>query len=1195
MEVFMHNINWEYNKFQVTTELALLLHGPGFADLSSTRINFHVHLHADRKKIRNHGGTGTLTLPTLEIGRRFLNLIGTEDRNHRISLVLGQKVVRFQESKRPSGRADVVESITLLPYMDPWVAQERERRVAQLGAEDVAIRVLQFGWDCRDQVFSVESEEHCEGHCSVGFHAERRELRVKLMNNLNTDTYNVVIHYSHINSITAHHYLSDAVIILFLNTPPTYERDQTPLRQRLSHLPIPDHERVAPYASLVIRLVCASPHELQKFRRLSNVAQLHNLYDYEYHIEHRYLFSVGAMERLQTWLRRFNWAVAFQIESLVRSMVIDVTEAVELMPEIYRVVSSKGKTFAASTLRKFASHAKLLYWNVDEDIEQISVLQCFLNAETENSKQASVKLLKPSEGSLFDAFHVTITPTTMFLEGPLPERSNRVIRLYDPAHHESFLRVSFMDEARLRYRFDREVDGPAFIRSRVGPILLNGLTIARRTFHFLAYSQSALKEHAVWFVKAFRDRQRGYIDAETIIAGLGDFKKRDEKLVYCPARYAARISQAFTATDAVSVEVEEVFNIPDIDTSDASYQFTDGVGTLSPDLARDINQQLKPNKRRARNPKAHPSAFQIRFMGSKGMVSVDHKLTGHAICLRPSMIKFEAPDSREIEIARAFDRPGAYYLNRPLIMLLEGLGVPFEIFERYQTMAVREAQKATQSLKQAASMLESFGLGTSYRISSVLLSLEKLQISSLPGNSFYEKMLEYAINHVLRQLKNHARIPIPNAWTLVGVADVHSFLKPGEIFACVKPMNGKAIYLEGPILISRSPTIHPGDVMIVHAIGRPPPNSCFAIEPLANTVVFSVLGTRPIPSCLGGGDLDGDVYNLIPLEKLPEFRPSKSHAPANYEPAPKKLLDRPSTMADVAEFVMEYINSDAVGIIAINWLIIADQSPRSIFDPDCITLANLHSSAVDYPKTGQPISLNRIPKLKHRRKPDWNAPETVHANSENYYPSGSAIGRLFRAIDLPVEQPGHRPRQGRKKQRRSGAVEGVIDRFINFNLQEARDDPLFDAVEDVVRDFVDTDGPWPDAEINFVKNLLDRYTSELQGICAANTLSHARTALLSEEEAIIGTIVQKTSQSRKRTDMMSKLRENTDLLVRAIREELAGDDEVSDEKSLERAWLAWELSVAQDKTFGAQSFGWVALGAIFEAVKQIEEGYLTKG
>lgn len=70
------------------------------------------------------------------------------------------------------------------------------------------------------------------------------------------------------------------------------------------------------------------------------------------------------------------------------------------------------------------------------------------------------------------------------------------------------------------------------------------------------------------------------------------------------------------------------------------------------------------------------------------------------------------------------------------------------------------------------------------------------------------------------------------------------------------------------------------------------------------------IGERPLPSCLGGGDLDGDEYNLIPLDALPEFNPSKLYAPAMYDAAPKKFLDRPSTMADVADFFVDYISSD---------------------------------------------------------------------------------------------------------------------------------------------------------------------------------------------------------------------------------------------------------------------------------------------
>ena len=59
--------------------------------------------------------------------------------------------------------------------------------------------------------------------------------------------------------------------------------------------------------------------------------------------------------------------------------------------------------------------------------------------------------------------------------------------------------------------------------------------------------------------------------------------------------------------------------------------------------------------------------------------------------------------------------------------------------------------------------------------------------------------------------------------------------------------------------------------------------------------------------------------------------------------------------------------------------------------------------------------------------------------------------------------------------------------------------------------------------------------------------------MLTEEEAVVGTIVQQTPQPRKRKDHMTKLRDQTDLLVKGIRDKLEGDDGDSPEDVLRRA------------------------------------------
>lgn len=54
-------------------------------------------------------------------------------------------------------------------------------------------------------------------------------------------------------------------------------------------------------------------------------------------------------------------------------------------------------------------------------------------------------------------------------------------------------------------------------------------------------------------------------------------------------------------------------------------------------------------------------------------------------------------------------------------------------------------------------------------------------------------------------------------------------------------------------------------------------------------------------------------------------------------------------------------------------------------------------------------------------------------------------------------------------------------------------------------------------------DLFTTYASQLRTVCISHTLSHERTAMLTEQEVVVGTIVAKASQPRKRKDLMSKV------------------------------------------------------------------------
>ncbi|KAJ3488459.1 hypothetical protein NLI96_g2801 [Meripilus lineatus] len=1201
MEIFVDNIAFSVSQISLKTEIAKVIHGREYQHHSIRPLNLHVHI-LPRKGNRT-SRCGKLTLPTRAVAEQFLRDYGGPRPRRYITL---KTRIKFSPS-RSNPRHTVLEEIIRLPFVDPAAEMQREINEHELKANTIGWRTLEFGWECRDSVFSTEWGFNCEEPGEVEYDQDRRIFRLKLLNQ-NT-THIVAIFVTQVKWVSAMEDESGMPVIFFsLLYPPSYETyetqsleglqydlinanlDESRLRQRWSAIDT-SHAELSAYTSLAIRVVCQSKRELESFRRMCRIARL-DLERFTYPVVIRGLFSPSARSLYGQWCCSLPFRIGFQVESIMRDMLLDMREMLSLRAHIGEVQRSRGVQFTVNLLRNFATQAKDWYSEGSEasqtpiaDVKELFV-RCMQHYAPPTPRRFQTGL-----ADTFDCLHVTVTPTTYKLSGPFPERSNRIMRQY-PHSHDSFLRVTFLEETKLQFRFDREVDGRKFIERRLGSLLKNGIWIAGRRFDFLAYSQSALKEHAVWFVKPFSSLTGEKVTAETIIHSIGTFEglQGDPDLILCPARYGARISQAFTATDSsVSVQAEEIITLDDIKTADGQWCFTDGVGTISPDLARAIWRELRARRKRVTRVAPYPRAFQIRFQGSKGMLSVDHRLSGRAICLRPSMIKFEAPHSLDVEIARAFDKPGLFYLNRPLIMILEGLGVRFEVFHELQKAAVAETNRSKESLSLAARLLERYGLGTAFHLTSVMLNLDKLGVGPLVWDSFWNQMMDFAINHVLRELKHRARIPVPGAWNLVGVADIHGYLQEDQIFVHIAPTNGEpASYLEGPTLVSRSPTIHPGDVRVVHAIGKPPPGSPFEKESLRNCIVFSTRGSRPLPSCLGGGDLDGDVYLCTTLRSL---QPPYNWEPAPYTPAVRKTLDHPSTMSDVADFVMEYISSDVLGIVAINWLIIADQSPMNIFDEDCMKLAELHSDAVDYPKSGQPVSLSQIPKLKFRVKPDWNAPETLPSDNPDFYKSERAIGRLFRDIKLPALQTVERVRRAQSRvlnESQEVTTDTIIRAFRQFEPEE--DDFVTLAVQGRVMSFIST-GTHDQDTISEVWEIFERYTSELSLICYDNTLGTRKDAMLTEEEAIVGTIVAKSSQPRMRKDKMSRMRDQTTLLVRSVSHELAGEDGTLHEKSLERAWVAYQLACIEQKDgyFGAKSFGWIALGEIFDAIRDIEE------
>lgn len=513
MELFMRNVSFASTQWDVIRDIAQVLHGPDYASVSAVPLNFAVDLFRcysvsvltilllthgyiytrDRKGGRPHSGSGTLTLPYEEIGRRFLERFGG-DRPYS-NVITSQRPIKFSKSKN-SARQQVVDRIRETPYLDPKVAEQEEKMSKELQRMAMTVTHIQFGWDCRDSSFSVEWE-YSRKASYIKLDDIRRELRINIPQG-SRGTASFAIRSSQIETVTISSRRDvEPSIQLTLSTPPSYQHEpfstsaspaQPPPRQRLSALPLEDdqgipHHLLAPYTSLAIRLVCSRRDDLAEFQQVCGRIGIRGVYRRDWPIQRLGLFSSSQISDFHWWLQHLDYSVAFQIESIVRQLAVDIKEMHGLRPAIHSCIATKGASYTARLLAEFGARALVMY----QDWSQETLMECFVSSRDEFNKRSQLKTFKLDVGddSIFNCLHVNVTPTTLQMEGPFPERSNRVVRWY-PNHHDCFLRVSFSDEDRLQLRFDpREIDGKAFIRNRFGDILLKGITVGGKKFEFL--------------------------------------------------------------------------------------------------------------------------------------------------------------------------------------------------------------------------------------------------------------------------------------------------------------------------------------------------------------------------------------------------------------------------------------------------------------------------------------------------------------------------------------------------------------------------------------------------------------------------------------------------------------------------------------------------------------------------------------
>jgi len=258
-----------------------------------------------------------------------------------------------------------------------------------------------------------------------------------------------------------------------------------------------------------------------------------------------------------------------------------------------------------------------------------------------------------------------------------------------------------------------------------------------------------------------------------------------------------------------------------------------------------------------------------------------------------------------------------------------------------------------------------------------------------------------------------------------------------------------------------------------------------------------------------------------------------------------------------------------------------------------LKLAGLCSKAVDYAKNGKPVELRgNLPRTLIKFKPDWDKAEVTGARNLDYYESDRALGDLFRAIQL---YDPHEPLKG----------------FPIISPRAPLCDPISLALGPLVRytamagpDCEGTPTVGRDTQVD-PDALHAQYVREMRYICATHTLVDAPDVRLMEEEVVLGTILANCTQPRLRKDRASRLKLQSETLVRDIRSHLIasapGRDPSSSSSSsssgpltelqlrdgLWDAWAMWCWAQHHREAEFVESFALIALGVVLDCLKRL--------
>lgn len=239
---------------------------------------------------------------------------------------------------------------------------------------------------------------------------------------------------------------------------------------------------------------------------------------------------------------------------------------------------------------------------------------------------------------------------------------------------------------------------------------------------------------------------------------------------------------------------------------------------------------------------------------------------------------------------------------------------------------------------------------------------------------------------------------------------------------------------------------------------------------------------------------------------------------------------------------------DHLGVIATRHMILADQRELGTQDPDCLKLAQLHSDAVDFAKSGKFVELRELPRAAKYR-PDFFAPgpearildkthveleeyvletapdedeEAFESPRHQYYRSEKILGKLYRAVD---EQKIWQEQIHRGRAQRPSSESSFWPQYLSTMTKR------YEAVVPVTEHTA-----WV-SRLTTARELREIYESNLSD--SMHSHSEHPTKPISEIEVFVGQILNRSGvQTSRQRDSSIKLKDSFDRMAQWITKEM---------------------------------------------------------